>query len=158
LLGSGTLEIVLVSPEIPQNTGNIARTCALTGTRLHLIEPLGFSLADRYMKRAGLDYWEHVKLQVWKDFEEFAAAYAHRNLYLASTKAKLSYDQVNYQAEDVIVFGCETRGLSNSILERYPQQLIRIPMINMGRSLNLSNSAAIILYEALRQHGFPGLL
>ena len=151
------MEIVLVYPEIPQNTGNIARTCALTGTRLHLIKPLGFSLADRYMKRAGLDYWEHVKLQVWNDFEEFAVAYEHRNLYLATTKADSSYDQVHYHSDDVIVFGCETRGLSKSILERYPQQLIRIPMIDMGRSLNLSNSVAIILYEALRQHEFPGL-
>jgi tRNA (cytidine/uridine-2'-O-)-methyltransferase len=151
------MEIVLVSPEIPQNTGNISRTCALTGTRLHLIKPLGFSLADRYMKRAGLDYWEHVKLQVWNDFEEFAAAYAHRKLYLATTKANASYDQVHYLPDDVIVFGCETRGLSKEILERYPQQLIRIPMIDMGRSLNLSNSVAVILYEALRQEGFPGL-
>ena len=151
------MEIVLVHPEIPQNTGNIARTCALTGTRLHLVKPLGFSLADRYMKRAGLDYWEHVNLQVWNDFEEFAAAYEHRNLYLATTKADSSYDRVRYHSDDVIVFGCETRGLSESILERYPQQLIRIPMIDMGRSLNLSNSVAIILYEALRQHDFPGL-
>ncbi|MBP1761992.1 MAG: methyltransferase, TrmH family, group 2 [Firmicutes bacterium] len=151
------MEIVLVSPEIPQNTGNIARTCALTGTCLHLVKPLGFSLADRYMKRAGLDYWEHVKLQVWNDFEEFAAAYEHRNLYLATTKADSSYDQIHYQTDDVVVFGCETRGLSKSILDRYPQQLIRIPMIDMGRSLNLSNSVAIILYEALRQDGFSGL-
>lgn len=151
------MEIVLVSPEIPQNTGNIARTCALTGSQLHLIKPLGFSLADRYMKRAGLDYWEHVKLNVWDSFEEFTAANAHLNLYLASTKASRSYDQVDYQSDDAFVFGCETRGLSQAILERYPQQLIRIPMINMGRSLNLSNSVAIILYEALRQNDFQGL-
>lgn len=151
------MEIVLVSPEIPQNTGNIARTCALTGTRLHLVKPLGFSLADRYMKRAGLDYWEHVNLQVWNDFEAFAAAYQHRNIYLATTKADASYDQIHYQTDDVLVFGCETRGLSKPILDRYPRQLIRIPMIDMGRSLNLSNSVAIILYEALRQDGFTGL-
>lgn len=151
------MEIVLVNPEIPQNTGNIARTCALTGSQLHLIKPLGFSLADRYMKRAGLDYWEHVKLQVWDDFEEFAAAYKHRTLYLASTKASQSYDQIHYRSEDVLIFGCETRGLSQSIRERYAQQLIRVPMIDMGRSLNLANSVAIILYEALRQDGFPGL-
>ncbi|HPF20317.1 MAG TPA: tRNA (uridine(34)/cytosine(34)/5-carboxymethylaminomethyluridine(34)-2'-O)-methyltransferase TrmL [Syntrophomonas sp.] len=151
------MEIVLVSPEIPQNTGNIARTCALTGTRLHLVKPLGFSLADRYMKRAGLDYWEHVKLQVWNDFEEFAQTYAQRKLYLASTKADFSYDQIRYHSEDVFVFGCETRGLSPAILERYPQQLIRIPMIDLGRSLNLSNAVAVILYEAMRQQGFKGL-
>lgn len=153
----GDMEIVLVNPEIPQNTGNIARTCALTGSHLHLIKPLGFSLADRYMKRAGLDYWEHVQLQVWDDFEDFASAYDHKNIYLASTKADRSYDQVDYQSEDVFVFGCETRGLSQAILERYPRQLIRIPMIDMGRSLNLSNSVAIILYEALRQNDFRGL-
>ena len=151
------MEIVLVEPEIPQNTGNIARTCALTNTRLHLIKPLGFSLADRYMKRAGLDYWDQVQLKVWENFAEFAAAYNGRNLYLASTKASKSYEQVQYQSEDVFVFGCETRGLSPQILASYPEQMIRIPMINIGRSLNLSNSVAIILYEALRQNKFTGL-
>jgi len=151
------MEIVLVEPEIPQNTGNIARTCALTASRLHLIKPLGFSLADRYMKRAGLDYWDQVKLSVWENFAEFAAAYAGRNMYLASTKAARSYEQITYQPDDIIIFGCETRGLSPEILAAYPEQLIRIPMIDIGRSLNLSNSAAIILYEALRQNNFSGL-
>lgn len=151
------MEIVLVEPEIPQNTGNIARTCALTGTCLHLVKPLGFSLADKYMKRAGLDYWEHVQLQIWNDFEEFTAAHAGRNLYLASTKAHTSYEQIQYQHDDIFVFGCETRGLSPQILASYPDQQIRIPMLDMGRSLNLANSAAIILYEALRQNHFAGL-
>lgn len=151
------MEIVLVEPEIPQNTGNIARTCALTNTRLHLIKPLGFSLADRYMKRAGLDYWDQVQLKVWENFTEFAVAYNDRNLYLASTKADSSYEQIQYQSDDVLVFGCETRGLSGQILASYPEQIIRIPMIDIGRSLNLSNSAAIILYEALRQNNFSGL-
>lgn len=151
------MEIVLVEPEIPQNTGNIARTCALTGTRLHLIKPLGFSLADRYMKRAGLDYWDQVDVNVWENFDEFAAAYSNRNLYLASTKASHSYEQIQYKTDDVLVFGCETRGLSQQILVRYPEKMIRIPMIDIGRSLNLSNSAAIILYEALRQNHFSDL-
>ncbi len=151
------MEIVLVEPEIPQNTGNIARTCALTNTRLHLIKPLGFSLADRYMKRAGLDYWEQVQLQLWEKFTDFAAAYNDRNFYLASTKATHSYEQIQYQSDDVLVFGCETRGLSEQILASYPDKMIRIPMVDIGRSLNLSNSVAIILYEALRQNNFSGL-
>ncbi len=151
------MEIVLVEPEIPQNTGNIARTCALTGTRLHLIKPLGFSLEDRYMKRAGLDYWDQVELSIWESFADFAAAYSTRTLYLASTKASRSYEQIQYQTEDVFVFGCETRGLSKQLLDSYPEQIIRIPMMDIGRSLNLSNSVAIILYEALRQNDFTGL-
>lgn len=152
-----TMEIVLVEPEIPQNTGNIARTCALTNTRLHLVKPLGFSLADKYMKRAGLDYWDHVDLQLWENFAEFAAAHAGRRLYLASTKASASYEQISYQNDDIFVFGCETRGLSPQIMSKYPQNLIRIPMIDIGRSLNLANAAAIVLYEALRQNGFAEL-
>ncbi|CFX84657.1 tRNA (cytidine/uridine-2'-O-)-methyltransferase [Syntrophomonas zehnderi OL-4] len=151
------MEIVLVEPEIPQNTGNIARTCALTGTRLHLIKPLGFSLADRYMKRAGLDYWQQVEVSIWENFNEFADAYSNHNLYLASTKASRSYEQVQYETDDVLVFGSETRGLSPQILDSYRQNMIRIPMIDLGRSLNLANSAAIILYEALRQNNFAGL-
>ncbi len=151
------MEIVLVEPEIPQNTGNIARTCALTNTRLHLIKPLGFSLADRYMKRAGLDYWDQVQLKVWENFAEFAAAYNDRNMYLASTKTSNSYEQIQYQSDDVFVFGCETKGLSPQILASYPEQMIRIPMIDIGRSLNLANSVAIILYEAMRQNNFAGL-
>lgn len=151
------MEIVLVEPEIPQNTGNIARTCALTNTRLHLIKPLGFSLTDRYMKRAGLDYWDQVQVKIWDDFPEFAKVYAERKLYFASTKAHQSYAQIQYQQDDVLVFGCETRGLDPQILAQYPEQLIRIPMVDIGRSLNLSNSAAIILYEALRQNHFAGL-
>lgn len=147
----------MVEPEIPQNTGNIARTCALTNTRLHLIKPLGFSLADRYMKRAGLDYWDQVQLKVWESFTEFAVAYTDRNLYFASTKASYSYEQIQYKSDDVIIFGCETRGLSPQILDSYPGKIIRIPMIDIGRSLNLANSVAIILYESLRQNKFLGL-
>lgn len=152
------MHIVLVNPEIPQNTGNIARTCALTKTDLHLIKPLGFSLQDRYLKRAGLDYWDKVKVKTWDSLEEMLENFPAANLYLATTKAKRSYHEIKYTASDIIVFGCETKGLAPEILNKYPGQHIRIPMLDIGRSLNLSNSAGIILYEALRQLDFPGLL
>lgn len=152
------MHIVLVEPEIPQNTGNIARTCALTRTTLHLVKPLGFSLSDRYLKRAGLDYWDKVKLQVWEDFEEFLQAFTGCRIFLATTKARRCYSEIVYNQDDILVFGRETRGLPQEILERFPDQTVRIPMLDIGRSLNLSNSAAIILYEALRQRGFPGLI
>ncbi len=148
------MHIVLVEPEIPHNTGNIARTCALTRTKLHLVKPLGFSLEDRYLKRAGLDYWNLVDIKVWDDFSHFRNTVKVGNLYLATTKAGRYYHQVTYQADDVVVFGCETRGLPPSILETFPDNQIRIPMLDIGRSLNLGNSAAIIIYEALRQLDF----
>ncbi|HNX28085.1 MAG TPA: tRNA (cytidine(34)-2'-O)-methyltransferase [Syntrophomonadaceae bacterium] len=151
------MEIVLVNPEIPQNTGNIARTCALTRTGLHLIKPLGFSLSDRYLKRAGLDYWDQVQVQVWESLQEMLAAYPGREIYLATTRAAHSYNEIQYTQDDIIIFGCETSGLPREIMEMYPQRRIRIPMLDIGRSLNLSNSAGIILYEALRQLNFPGL-
>ncbi len=151
------MHIVLVEPEIPQNTGNIARTCALTRTKLHLVKPLGFSLEDRYLKRAGLDYWNLVDIQVWDSFSHFRNTIQEGNLYLATTRADRYYNQVAYQSDDVIVFGCETRGLPFSILETFPDNQIRIPMLDIGRSLNLGNSAAIIIYEALRQLDFSGL-
>ncbi len=151
------MHIVLVGPEIPHNTGNIARTCALTRTKLHLVKPLGFSLEDRYLKRAGLDYWDLVDIKVWDDFFQFLDTVKAGNLYLATTKAGRYYHQINYKADDVIVFGCETRGLPASILELFPDHQIRVPMLDIGRSLNLANSAAIILYEALRQLQYIGL-
>jgi tRNA (cytidine/uridine-2'-O-)-methyltransferase len=151
------LHIVLVNPEIPQNTGNIARTCALTQSVLHLVRPLGFSIEDRYLKRAGLDYWDKVEVKVWESFEEVVDNYRNSNIYLATTKAQTSYEEVDYQLDDMVVFGCETRGLPQEILKRYPRQQIRIPMLDIGRSLNLSNSVAIIVYEVLRQHKFPNL-
>ncbi|MBO8158140.1 tRNA (cytidine(34)-2'-O)-methyltransferase [Thermosyntropha sp.] len=151
------MHIVLVNPEIPQNTGNIARTCALTETVLHLVKPLGFSLEDRYLKRAGLDYWDKVKVNIWESFDEVEKCLKGHNIYLATTKASKAYHQVRYRKDDVLVFGCETKGLPDEILGRYPENKIRIPMKNIGRSLNLSNSAAIILYEALRQLDFEGL-
>lgn len=151
------MHIVLVNPEIPQNTGNIARTCALTQSVLHLVKPLGFSIEDRYLKRAGLDYWDKVEVKVWDSFGEVVEHYGNSNIYLATTKAQTSYGEVDYRLDDMVVFGCETRGLPQEILESYPQQQIRIPMLDIGRSLNLSNSVAIILYEVLRQHKFPNL-
>ncbi|MGI6452255.1 MAG: tRNA (cytidine(34)-2'-O)-methyltransferase [Syntrophomonadaceae bacterium] len=151
------MHIVLVEPEIPQNTGNIARTCALTKTTLHLVEPLGFSIQDRYLKRAGLDYWDKVEVRVWNDFWEVREHLAGSRFFLATTKGSLTYTAVDFRPDDVLVFGAETRGLPDYILQAFPTTQIRIPMIQIGRSLNLSNSVAIILYEGLRQMGFPGL-
>lgn len=147
--------IVLVEPEIPANTGNISRTCAGTGTHLHLVRPLGFSIEDRDLKRAGLDYWPHVKLHVHNSFEEVLAEYGGGRMFFATKKGSRSYAEFEYQDEDLFVFGKETAGLPDSILSRFPDQRIRIPMNEKIRSLNLSNSAAIILYEALRQANFP---
>lgn len=151
------MHIVLVEPEIPQNTGNIARSCALTGTVLHLVKPLGFSLQDRYLKRAGLDYWNEVEVKVWEGFAEVREAYKESDFYLATTKAERRYTEILYKNDDFIVFGRETRGLPQDLLQKYRDYTIRIPMRDLGRSLNLANSAAILLFEALRQQGFPGL-
>lgn len=151
------MNIVLVEPEIPQNTGNIARTCALTRSILHLVRPLGFSLEDRYLKRAGLDYWEHVQLVEWESFEDLVQVNAQGRFHLATTRSSTTYEQVRYGPEDFLIFGKETAGLSQSILAMFPGSHIRIPMLDLGRSLNLANSAAIVLYEALRQQGYPGL-
>jgi tRNA (cytidine/uridine-2'-O-)-methyltransferase len=151
------MHIVLVEPEIPQNTGNIARTCALTGTGLHLVRPLGFSIEDRYLKRAGLDYWDKVNIKIWDSFYDLADNYPQARLFMATTRADRLYHEIQYGPNDMLVFGCETRGLPKTILDRFPDYRIRIPMLDIGRSLNLSNAAAIILYEALKQNGFAGL-
>lgn len=151
------LNIVLVNPEIPQNTGNIARSCAATGTVLHLIEPLGFSLADKYLKRAGLDYWHLMTYHVYKDMADFLARNPGARMHFASTKAPRSYHEAEYRDGDYLVFGCETRGLPENLLEKAYDRCVRIPMRPEARSLNLSNSVAIVLYEALRQLDFPGL-
>ncbi len=151
------MHIVLYQPEIPQNTGNIARTCAATGCMLHLIKPLGFSLADKYLKRAGLDYWRMMEYQVHENFEELIADYPHARMHFLSTKAPRSYAEVEYGEEDFLVFGCETRGLPESLLERVYDRCVRIPMVHGARSLNLSNSVAIVVYEALRQQEFANL-
>ncbi len=150
--------IVLVEPEIPQNTGNISRTCAVTGTVLHMVRPFGFSLDDKHLKRAGLDYWSSLEIHYYDSFEQVEAAYPAGRFFLTSTHATRSYGDVAYQDGDFLVFGKETAGLGEALLTRRSQDTIRIPMRPGQRSLNLSNAAAIVLYEALRQTGFTGLL
>ena len=151
------MHILLVEPEIPQNTGNIARTCALTGSTLHLVRPLGFSLEDRYLKRAGLDYWHEVDVRVWDDFAQAEAELSDHIFWFATTKAEHYYHTPCYGSQDVLVFGKETQGLPEDLLARHREQLIKIPMRPLGRSLNLANSVNIILFEALRQQNFEGL-
>ena len=151
------MHIVLYQPEIPQNTGNIARTCAATGSMLHLIKPLGFELSDKYLKRAGLDYWHMMQYRVYENFEEFLQAWPGAKMHFLSTKAPQGYTSVGYEKDDFLVFGCETRGLPESLLSRVYDRCVRIPMVPGARSLNLSNSVAIVLYEALRQQGFESL-
>jgi len=151
-----TLNIVLVAPEIPANTGNIARTCAVTGTVLHLVRPLGFSTDDRYLKRAGLDYWKLVEVRYYNNFWELMERCPGRNFYLSTTKASRYYTEISYEPDSFLVFGRETEGLPPEILAAFPENQIRIPMLGQVRSLNLANSVAVILFEALRQQGFPG--
>lgn len=150
--------IVLVEPEIPQNTGNIARTCAVTGTRLHLVRPLGFSIDDRSLKRAGLDYWDALQVCCYDDFHAFTQAHPQARMFFLSTHAKRSYAEVSYRDGDFLVFGKETAGLGEAILRQYADSAVRIPMRAQMRSLNLSNAAALVLYEALRQTSFPNLV
>lgn len=149
--------IVLVEPEIPQNTGNIARTCAATGCRLHLVKPLGFEVSDRYLKRAGLDYWQYVDVMYWDGFDQLKAAYPGSNFYYFTTKARKCYTDIAYKDGDFMVFGKETRGLPEPLLKANPDRCARIPMAGGLRSLNLSNSAAIVIYEGLRQNGFENM-
>ena len=153
------IDIILVEPEIPANTGNISRTCSVTGARLNLIEPLGFDISDKALKRAGLDYWQYLDVTVYKSLEEFFAKNGDDNLWLATTKAPRSYADadVSFQGDVKLMFGKETAGLPEWLRERYRDRCIRIPMKAETRSLNLSNSVAILLYEALRQQNFPGL-
>jgi tRNA (cytidine/uridine-2'-O-)-methyltransferase len=154
------IEIALYQPEIPPNTGNIARTCAVTGTRLHLIKPLGFSIDEKYVRRAGLDYWHLVDVVVHESLEAFLEAMKGRSLYFSSTKAVKRYTDQAYPEDAVLVFGSETRGLPPLIHQTWPSQLIRIPMLDSAdaRSLNLSNAVAVVLFEALRQQGFPSMI
>ena len=151
------MHVVLVNPEIPQNTGNIARTCAATGAKLHLIEPLGFELSDRYLKRAGLDYWHLMTYEVHESWQAFLDANPGANLHFATTKAPRDYCAAEYGPDDYLVFGRETKGLDEALLAANYDRCVRIPMRADARSLNLSNSVAVVLYEALRQQGFPGL-
>ncbi len=150
--------IVLVEPEIPQNTGNISRTCAVTGSALHLVRPLGFEINDKHLKRAGLDYWHALDLTYYDSFEEVEEKHKGARFFLASTHAEKCYADVEFKDGDFIVFGKETAGLGKELLTRRKDDAIRIPMGNEMRSLNLSNSVAIVLYEALRQNGFEGLI
>lgn len=148
------MQVVLFEPEIPPNTGSIARLCAATLTPLHLIEPLGFKIDDKHLKRAGLDYWEFVDLHVHSSWQRFLDTAAPRHLWLFSKRAARSYTAVGYEDEDFLVFGPETRGLPQQILDAYPERTLRIPMMGAGvRSLNLSNAVSIGLYEGLRQLG-----
>ena len=149
--------IVLVEPEIPQNAGNIARTCAATGTHLHMIRPLGFEVSDKYLKRAGLDYWHLVDISYYDSFEELQAKYPENRFFFFTTKATQRHSDVAFRDGDFLVFGKETKGLDEELLLKHKGECLRIPMFEKARSLNLSNSAAIALYEALRQNDYPGL-
>lgn len=155
------MNIVLYQPEIPANTGNIGRTCVATGTVLHLIEPLGFRLTGKELRRAGMDYWEHLDVRRYINFEEFAvknlAGNPDAKIWMATTKAKKAYTQAQFGADDFIMFGKESAGIPEEILVDYEDTCIRIPMLDRIRSLNLSNSVSIVLYEALRQQDFAGM-
>jgi tRNA (cytidine/uridine-2'-O-)-methyltransferase len=152
-----SLNIVLVEPEIPQNTGNIARTCAATGCRLHLVKPLGFSVDDKHLKRAGLDYWSLVDICYYDSFSELQSKYPQGLFYYSTTKGGKKHTEAVFKEDCFIVFGKETAGLPKPLLEDNKEFCIRVPMINDARSLNLANSVAIVVYEALRQTGFPGM-
>lgn len=154
------INIVLFEPEIPQNTGNIARTCAATGSNLHLIKPLGFTVSDKHLKRAGLDYWDLVNITYHDNFEAFKKYINNKPVFIATTKESRIYTHVEYTDECYIMFGKETAGLPDYIHKEYNGTRIKIPMVNNthARSLNLANSVNIIMYEALRQLGFPSLI
>ncbi len=150
--------IVLVQPEIPQNAGNIARTCAATGTRLHMVKPLGFEVTDKYLKRAGLDYWNLVEIFYYDSFDQLQAQNPTARFFYFTTKAQHRHSDVQFKDGDFLVFGKETKGLPEELLLKNENQCLRIPMFAQARSLNLSNSVAIALYEALRQNDYPDLL
>lgn len=152
-----SLNIVLHEPEIPQNTGNIARTCVVTNSTLHIIKPTGFSMDEKHLKRAGLDYWDLLDLRIYENYEHFLASNPNQKVYYATTKAKQAYTDVTYEPGAFIMFGKETKGIPESILAESPETCIRIPMLGIerARSLNLSNSVAIVAYEVLRQWNFP---
>jgi tRNA (cytidine/uridine-2'-O-)-methyltransferase len=153
-----SLNIVLLEPEIPANTGNIGRTCVATGSRLHLIEPLGFHLNEKEIKRAGMDYWDDLEVRRYVDFQDFLKQNPNAKLYLATTKAKRLYTEPAYEPDAYLMFGKESAGIPEEILVHHPDQCIRIPMMEDNRSLNLSNAVAIVLYEALRQNDFPNMI
>lgn len=152
--------IVLYQPEIPANTGNISRTCAVTGTSLHLIKPLGFSIDDKHLKRAGLDYWDMLDVHVYENLDEFLEKHGDKRIFLITSKSSKPYDEFQFQDGDFFVFGRETKGLPESLHEKYPDTRLRIPMKDNphARCLNLSNACAVIVYEGLRQIGFPDFI
>lgn len=151
------MNVVLVEPEIPPNTGNVARTCVMTATKLHLVEPLGFSLSEKEVRRSGLDYWRYLDLQVYQDYNSLIKSYPQARFICFSTRGSLYYHEIEYAGDDFLVFGSETRGLAPDILNR-AEFLARIPMTDqIPRSLNLGNSVTLVLYEALRQHRFPNM-
>ena len=151
------MNIVLLEPEMPANTGNIGRTCVATNTRLHLIEPLGFRLNEKMVKRAGLDYWDKLDVTVYSDYQDFLERNPGAVIYMASTKARKMYTQVSYEPDCYLMFGKESAGIPEEILLENQEKCVRIPMWGDIRSLNLSNSVSIVLYEALRQNGFEGM-
>jgi len=151
------MNIILHEPEIPANTGNIGRTCVATRTALHLIKPLGFDISDKAVRRAGMDYWKDLELYVYEDFNDFVNKNPNARIYMATTKAKKAYTEVVYEENDFIMFGKESAGIPEEILIKYEDTSVRIPMVGEIRSLNLSNSVAIMLYEALRQQDFEGM-
>lgn len=151
------LNIVLHEPEIPANTGNIGRTCVAAGARLHLIEPLGFRLDEKNLRRAGMDYWKDLDVTTYIDYQDFLEQNPGAKIYMATTKAKRVYTDVNYEPDCYIMFGKESAGIPEEILVENRENCVRIPMMEEIRSLNLGNSAAIVLYEALRQNGFAGM-
>ena len=151
------LNIVLHEPEIPANTGNIGRTCVATNTRLHLIEPLGFRLDEKSLKRAGMDYWGSLDVTTYIDYADFLERNPGAKIYMATTKAPKVYTEVSYEPDDYIMFGKESAGIPEEILVQHQEDCVRIPMVGDIRSLNLSNSVSIVLYEALRQNGFAGM-
>lgn len=151
------MNIVLYEPEMPANTGNIGRTCVATNTRLHLIEPLGFKLNEKAIRRAGLDYWPKLDVTVYSDYQEFLEKNPGAKIYMATTKARKVYTEVSYEDDCYIMFGKESAGIPEEILVENQENCVRIPMIGDIRSLNLGNSVAIVLYEALRQNGFAGM-
>lgn len=151
------MNIILHEPEIPANTGNIGRTCVATGTSLHLIKPLGFDISDKAVRRSGLDYWKFLDLHVYENFEDFKIKNPAAKIFMATTKAKKAYTEIRYKENDFIMFGKESAGIPEEILLDYETTSVRIPMIGEIRSLNLSNSVAVMLYEALRQQDFLGM-
>lgn len=152
------MHIVLLEPEIPQNVGNIARTCGVTTSVLHLIKPLGFEVDDKKLKRAGLDYWHLLDIRYYENFQDFLDKNQNIRLWLATTKAKHVYSDIAFEADDYVMFGKESAGIPEEILVAHQEGTIRIPMLGVARSLNLSNAVAVIIYEALRQQGFPEML